>query len=301
MVYAVPVRRLEDGEEIKTIGTSIGLEEKDWADLQRLATGECIVKTKTSPVPVKLAPLRFADSTALVLEPGEIPFEGTSPILPEGVPERLLRPPYIQAECLLEEILAHGLLSRIEAITLAKGVMRLSSPSLVQRDLIRYVFGRHLFRQGRNELLDDHLDYPQSPMPYEAMARYYAQFLRRLMSDNEADAFLTFVLEPKSVKQPTRILHNGAQKVICILEQDCATFGSMDAFKDCSRLAEHADTQKKIEELAKKLTAVIDSNPSIRYEWQDLCSHLFSAWRKEPSQSTVLSIINKYGIEEEEL
>jgi len=46
--------RQEDGEEIKTIGTAIGLKEEDWNDLQKLETGECIAKSKNSPKPVKL-------------------------------------------------------------------------------------------------------------------------------------------------------------------------------------------------------------------------------------------------------
>ena len=55
------VFRQEDGEEIRTIGTAIGLQEDDWPDLQKLGTGECIVKSKSSFKPVKLAPLSGND------------------------------------------------------------------------------------------------------------------------------------------------------------------------------------------------------------------------------------------------
>lgn len=295
------ILRLEDGEEIKTIGTSIGLAEKDWPDLQRLATGECIVKTKVSPVPVKLAPLKQSKEAG-VIRIGEIPVDGTSCVRPEGVPDRLLHPSYIQTGKFLEDLFSNGLLSQTDAKLAATAFLHIASPIGFQRDLIRYMWGNWLFRQGNITLLDEHLDYGENPTPHDLTVSYYAQFMRRIMSDNEADAFLTFVLEEKSAKQQQiRILQKGAQKVIRILEQDCAIFGCRDVFRECSQLAGYANTQTKIEKLSKKLATIIDSNPSINYEWQDLCSHLFPAWRNVPPQSSVLSIINKYGIEEEEL
>lgn len=51
------VHRQEDGKEIEVIGTAIGLPEEDRDDLQRLADGECVLKTKRQSAPVKLAPL----------------------------------------------------------------------------------------------------------------------------------------------------------------------------------------------------------------------------------------------------
>lgn len=52
------VHRLVDGEETRVVGNSIGLAENEWHDLTRLEDGECIIKTKGSGRPVKLAPLR---------------------------------------------------------------------------------------------------------------------------------------------------------------------------------------------------------------------------------------------------
>ncbi|NLF17554.1 MAG: ATP-binding protein, partial [Lentisphaerae bacterium] len=51
------VFRQEAGDETKAIGTALGLPETDWPDLQRLEDGECIVKCKAWPSPVKLASL----------------------------------------------------------------------------------------------------------------------------------------------------------------------------------------------------------------------------------------------------
>lgn len=51
------VFRQEDGDEVKAIGTAMGIREKDWPDLQRLSNGECIVKSKAWSSPVKLAEL----------------------------------------------------------------------------------------------------------------------------------------------------------------------------------------------------------------------------------------------------
>lgn len=294
------ILRLEDGEEIKTIGTSIGLAEKDWPDLQRLATGECIVKTKISPLPVKLAPLKRAKETGS-LRVGEIPADDVSYIKPEGVPDRLLNPTYIQTDKFLEEISSHGLLSRKDAELCAKAFLRLASPTGFQRDLIRYMWGRRLFRQGNIALLDEHLDYGERPCPYDLSVMYYAQFLRRIMIDEEADAFLSVVLQQPKEKLPVRVLRNGAYKVIRILAQDCAVFGQGNVFADCLKLLEDDGTVKKMEELVKSLDGIINSNPSIRYEWQDLCSHLYPAWRQVTSNQSVLSIVNKYGIEEEDL
>ncbi len=332
------ILRLEDGEEIKTIGTSIGLEEGDWSDLQRLATGECIVKTKTSPVPVKLAPLRRAEPTALELEPGEIPFGDESPIQPEGVPERLLRPPYIQVGCLLKEIQAHGFLSRIESETLAKGVMRLSSPSLVQRDLIRYMFGRHLFSRNRLELLDEHLDYPQTQMSYEAMARHYALFLRLIMSDEDGDEFLSFILNlsdgndatyaKASLPQKTgsktsrkqkayskktiqqlddysplvlRQLKAGAAKTLRVLGEDCAEFGFKNIFTSLSVNLSEVSSKADFANFAGEFIRILKSSPTIQYEWRNLCEHLYPYWAKRISPHHVSELLAKYGIEEEDI
>lgn len=294
------ILRLEDGEEIKTIGTSIGLAEKDWPDLQRLATGECIVKTKISPIPVKLAPLKRSKEMG-VLRVGEIPADDDSHINPEGVPDRLLNPTYIQTDKFLEEISSYGVLSRKDAELCAKAFLRLASPIGFQRDLIRYMWGRWLFRQGNITLLDEHLDYGESPCPYDLSVMYYAQFLRRIMIDEEADAFILFALKQTKGKHPVHLLHNGAVKVIRILEQDSAAFECKNTFKDCLKLLEDTSSQKKIEEVAKLLSGIIISNPSIQLEWQDLCSHLYPVWRQVPSNESVLSIVNKYGIEEEDL
>jgi hypothetical protein len=51
------VFRQEDGDEVKAIGTAMGIPEKDWSDLQRLTNGECVVKSKAWSSPVKLAEL----------------------------------------------------------------------------------------------------------------------------------------------------------------------------------------------------------------------------------------------------
>jgi DNA helicase HerA-like ATPase len=49
------VYRQEDWDEVKTVGSAIGLLEEDWADLQKLQNGECIVRTGMSLRPVKLS------------------------------------------------------------------------------------------------------------------------------------------------------------------------------------------------------------------------------------------------------
>ena len=49
------VHRLVDGEELRVVGTAIGLEEDEWGDLGQLDDGECVVSLKSGGRPVKLA------------------------------------------------------------------------------------------------------------------------------------------------------------------------------------------------------------------------------------------------------
>jgi len=77
------IHRLEDGEEMKVVGRAIGLAEEEWSDLAELEDEECVVKTKQSPRPFKLAPF-----------PGqELPEANGSPSFPPHV-----SPPYRQAQ-----------------------------------------------------------------------------------------------------------------------------------------------------------------------------------------------------------
>jgi len=67
------IHRLEDGEEMEVIGRALGLKPEEWPDLGELEDGECLVKTKRSPHPFKLAPfpeeeLERASPLPLLLE-----------------------------------------------------------------------------------------------------------------------------------------------------------------------------------------------------------------------------------------
>lgn len=283
------VLRLEDGEEIKTIGTSIGIDEKDWPDLQRLATGECIVKTKASPVPVKLAPLKI-----------EV---GTPAVVPEGVPERLLRPTYILAEGFLDEIRSRGLLSRMETEALGRGFVRLVSPFAIQGDLIRYIWGRHLFRMNCLELLDEHLDYPESPMPCEMTARYYALFFRRIMSDGDVDMFLSLALEHSDTSltadlDELRSLKAGAAKVLRVLKDDCADFGYAEVFSEFSDNLKSVGSIADFTDFLTKFVSAVNSPPPVQYEWRAICEHLYPYWAKKAPSRSIAYLLAKYGIEE---
>ncbi len=123
------VFRQEDGDEVKAIGTALGIPEKDWPDLQRLADGECVVKSKGWSSPVKLAGLEEC--------PPEVPhataYTGTEP------------PRYGEALRQLDDQGAGWAPSPSAARPLAKRLLRVCDDRM---DLVRFILGKHWIESG---------------------------------------------------------------------------------------------------------------------------------------------------------
>jgi len=129
------VQRQEDGNELKTIGEALGLSEDDWPDMQKLEDGECIVKTKSSPRPVKLSPI----PDAFVSKTHDwSPFDSHA-----------FRPFYQSAERAVEECLERPF-ADIDMELVSK------LPSFVgeENELLRFVVGRRMIMKNRYDLLD---------------------------------------------------------------------------------------------------------------------------------------------------
>ncbi len=134
------VFRQEDGEEIKTIGTAIGLKEEDWNDLQMLGTGECIIKSKTSFKPIKLAPLSERD----IMDLG---YPRSKPLQMNSYPCA----PYIFCERILEGLYTSGVYTISQC---KKNYTRIARKCFYRKDIIQYVVGKFLLTHDLFELLD---------------------------------------------------------------------------------------------------------------------------------------------------
>jgi hypothetical protein len=128
------VHRQEDGHEVEVIGESLGLPDRDWEDMRKLEDGECIVKTKAAPRPVKLSPIPLS---RLQAPRAWAPFAEASNT-----------PDYRKADALLQRALhPHVGESHIALID------RFAQSLFADCDLMRFVVGRSLITSGRQEWL----------------------------------------------------------------------------------------------------------------------------------------------------
>lgn len=134
------VFRQEDGEEIKTIGTAIGLQEDDWPDLQKLGTGECIVKSKSSFKPVKLAPLSGNDMLVQNTPYDDLLYKSST-----------VCAPYIYCEKILNHLYEQGVYTYFQCKEYYTLIAR---KCLFNEELIKYVVGRFLLQHNLFDLLD---------------------------------------------------------------------------------------------------------------------------------------------------
>jgi len=129
------VHRQEDGNELKTIGEALGLSDDDWPDMQKLEDGECIVKTKSSPRPVKLSPIPAA---LVSMTHSWNPFDKDA-----------FRPFYQSAEKVVEQCFLEKQAAMDSTI-----ISKLQAYVGHQIELLRFVIGRHLIMNGQYELLE---------------------------------------------------------------------------------------------------------------------------------------------------
>ena len=196
------VFRVENGDELKTIGTSIGLEEKDWPDMGFLGTGECIVKNGTTPLPIKLACLEDGEN-------GE-----TAGCLIASASQTDV--PYAQCAEMFDAMFRSGVLRRSVADRVAQSlvVKRFAD----RREFLHYVWGRYLFSCHRGEMLDAHLDGFQKWVEHahhdSALTDYYRDQFLRFAANARVDAFLRFLDKP-----------NGCPKAqLPLVESGCRLF-----------------------------------------------------------------------------
>ena len=131
------VFRQEDGEEIKTIGTAIGLREDDWNDLQKLSTGECIVKSKSFFKPVKLARLPEPCKEYIYSEK-------------DLFPSKQILAPYSKGTRVLTELFNRGLFLRREGKRVADELINICSAN---EELLRFIIGKHFIKNNQHDLL----------------------------------------------------------------------------------------------------------------------------------------------------
>ena len=128
------VHRQEDGNEVEVIGESLGLPERDWEDMQKLEDGECIVKTKAAPRPVKLSPIPLRRLRApRKWDPFAVSSNTPDYREAESRLQRALRPMVEDSHVSLIEVFAESL--------------------CWDCDLMRFVIGRTLITTGRQEWL----------------------------------------------------------------------------------------------------------------------------------------------------
>jgi len=170
------VFRQEDGEEIKTIGTAIGLAEEDWPDLQKLGTGECIVKSKSSFRPIKLAPL----SDKEMIEQSSQPQENA----PKA---SCICAPYIFCEKVLAHLYDQGVYTPLQC---SRCYTQIECKCMFNEEIIKYVVGKFLLCHNQFDILDYWIFYPPSKDCF-TQSMMWAQ-LPRNDSDNEYEiAFLS--------------------------------------------------------------------------------------------------------------
>ena len=295
------VLRLEDGEEIKTVGTSIGLAEKDWPDLQRLSTGECIVKTKAAAVPVKLAPLRKS---------GEDDFNEEL-LGPVDISPRLRYAPYIVADAFLDDVFATGLFSRDKSELYAQAFIALVHDW--NQDLARYIWGKYLFRQNKSELLDAHLGRVNSVASPANLEAYYANEFRRIMHDDASDAFMRHanldnyfvannnatISAPLIVPSAEYIL-KGARSVLSVMGEDLK---GTSRWKDIVSLADEISREENLTKeyagkIIERLGKIVSSDYDARQSLHELSEHLLMDWRPRDGIQDGIDLLSKYGIEE---
>jgi hypothetical protein len=128
------VFRQEDGEETRSIGTALGMAEDDWPDLLRLDDGECVVKSKAWPTPVKLAALDRTECPEQLRHPAAY---AESPPLTYGKWEHLL------------STSRHGWSPPPSSHrTLAKALLHACRDDM---DLVRYALAKHWLRLSEQE------------------------------------------------------------------------------------------------------------------------------------------------------
>ena len=128
------VFRQEDGEEIKTIGTAIGIPEENWPDLQQLDTGECIIKSKTSFKPIKLAGL-----------------ENIGGKCAESITISNTCAPYISCEKILRGMYGNGIYTLNECIACYSTVLEKCRNN---HAIVDYIIGKFLLTIQQYDLLD---------------------------------------------------------------------------------------------------------------------------------------------------
>lgn len=198
--------RQKDGDEIETIGKSIGLSEKDRDDLQFLETGECVISTLDNPKPFKLA--RLSQQEVDELESIERNNrEGGVNV--SRIDPWLACPPYARASRYLDDLFAKGLFTPQQItqhvehfyVTVARQ----------QPDLCRYILGKYLLNQASKnnrlyQVLNEYLDV--NTIHYQQRRDAIKRVFLSLMHDPIVDTLLYFIdgkLPPKAFLE--RSLH----------------------------------------------------------------------------------------------
>ncbi len=206
-----------DGEEIETIGKSIGLAEEDWKDLQYLANGECIISTIDNPQPFKLSKL-----TDIEIEENQ---RGSSDI--QKMDETLLYPRYFEGKRLLENLYKDELLS----VSGAKHHTRYLLETLCRCrcDLARHIVGKFILDAAAKnpryyKLLEEFLQRDCAADKTQTAINIAAALLA-LQPATAADHLLTFLkgkrgsLE-KIAALPVDLVFVAIQKVRLVLGKD---------------------------------------------------------------------------------
>ena len=155
------VHRLVDGEELRIIGTTLGLDEKEWPDLGRLEDGECVVSMKNGGKPLKLAPGMMAKQLQIHAPTSQAPG-------------------YAQAQQLLRSMSEVTRLA--ELLPLAKQLLKAAGDS---HEILVYMLGKHL---AWGSVLTRDFTPPRTPAE---LPLYLARQLGPTLSpDREADALL---------------------------------------------------------------------------------------------------------------
>ena len=183
----------EDGEEVRTIGKSIGLDEKDWKDFQLLGKGECIVKSKEAAIPVKLAPLDQpdGDTTSELHQPPAVLTQCA---------------PYIKCEMFLRNVFKTGMFSWLKAGQIVTRLLDWCSIGTEDNDgnnseRIRYVWGKYLFDTDHNDQLEYHLKESRKKMDKDKLEEYYVSQILRQIRDEKADCFLETFNNPDLLRR----------------------------------------------------------------------------------------------------
>lgn len=289
------VFRQEDGEEIKTIGNSIGLPEKEWPNLQRLVTGECIVKSKAAPMPIKLAPLPESNNDILPLLLRE----------DEDISPTVNIAPYVQCEKMLNEIF-----STVRSDSaMQKAVAVFAQICGNQFDLMRYIFGKYLIASKYAEeyelLLNQHLDNAlyvnpqQSTTPYNTISNdnkmeYMKLRFLQAMKDEQADYFVNVIHGNKD--NMSIFLANdfcdGAEKLRRIMIEDLP-----EHTKDVNDLFARINAinwDKNLDEQFAEWLNAISMNEVIYNEYLAVTSHVWNNLPSVKSELALDELLKKY-------